>query len=340
MPEHEQQPAPQPPEPSSERRPQPQYGELAPEGWVSPVASEANPAAGASPSGPSASGAPGPGERTSPAPSAHTPSRLPGVPHNLGAGGRSKASAPVGTRPAAPIAGSSQPTRASQPDGVSQPSPGEHASADETGPYRAAPPAGAAAAPQPAQPAQPAQPYVGVSQQPDAGQPSYGEQQHGDQQLSTQQPYVAQQPYASGAGYGHRQPASRSSDRIITIVLLALGAFGAFYFAASLYALPDSLRLVAAALGAEGFVVPSAVSTLATVGALTVLALYALNLVYSIQRMRAKKLAFWVPLVAGVIALIVSFTFMAFALFQAPELANLFSDPEGADKLRDFLLQM
>lgn len=127
---------------------------------------------------------------------------------------------------------------------------------------------------------------------------------------------------------------------MITVVLLVLGAFSALYFAASLQQLPASLSMLASALEVDGFVLPESVATLGTVGALTILAVYAVNLIYSIQRMRRGKLAFWVPLVAGVIAVIVVFAFTAFALGQAPELAQVFTDPGASAKLLNYLAEM
>lgn len=132
----------------------------------------------------------------------------------------------------------------------------------------------------------------------------------------------------------------RRADRVITIILLVLGAFGALYLASSMQQLPASLSVLATALGIEGFTVPASVSTLGTVGALIVFALYALNLIYSIQRMRHGKITFWVPLTAGAIAFIIVFAFTAFAMYQAPELVRAFTDPEASAKLFDYLSQV
>ena len=144
-------------------------------------------------------------------------------------------------------------------------------------------------------------------------------------------------PAAAAPATATGASAPRRGDRIVTIALLVLGAFGALYSAASMQQLPASLSMIAGALGVEGFVVPASVPTLGTVGALLVLAVYALNLVYSIQRLRHRKLAFWVPLVAAAIAFIVSFAFTAFAISQAPELMQQLADPNATVKLLDYL---
>lgn len=131
----------------------------------------------------------------------------------------------------------------------------------------------------------------------------------------------------------------RRADRIVTILLLVFGALGALYLAGAIYQLPASIETLVRALEADGLVVPDSLSTIGTVGALVILALYALNLIFSIQRLRARKITFWVPLAAGAIALIVFLACTSFAMAQAPELAQLFSDPDALSKLLAYLGQ-
>lgn len=147
------------------------------------------------------------------------------------------------------------------------------------------------------------------------------------------QPQQAAPPH-QGSTPAQAQTVSRSSvDRIITILLLVLGALGALYFAASLYQMPSSLVMVGGMLGAEDIVVPAGVTTLGNVGAIVLLALYALTLIYSLQRLRARKLAFWVPLAAGALALIITLVFTMMGMMQTPELMSLLSDPDSTGKL-------
>ncbi|XPP26659.1 MAG: DUF6264 family protein [Leucobacter sp.] len=123
------------------------------------------------------------------------------------------------------------------------------------------------------------------------------------------------------------------ADRIITIVLLAVGAYGALSFAFSLQELPRQLRLAGSMLGLENLAVPGSVGTIGVVGAIIVLAIYAVNLIFSIQRMRARKLAFWIPLVAFALALVVVFVCTAIAVSQIPELLQQASDPDALERL-------
>lgn len=122
----------------------------------------------------------------------------------------------------------------------------------------------------------------------------------------------------------------------MTIVLLVLGGLGALYTAASLFQLPASFTMMAAALELENFSLPDSVRTISIVGALLVFAVYALNLVYAVQRVRSRRLAFWVPLVAAVVAGIVMFVFAGIAVTQVPDLMQATSDPDAFSKLLEF----
>lgn len=126
-------------------------------------------------------------------------------------------------------------------------------------------------------------------------------------------------------------------DRTATIALLAFGALGALYFAFSLQQMPASFSVMAQQLGASDLLIPGSVKTISTVGAIVVLTIYALNVVFSIQRLRAGKVTFWVPLVAFGVAIAVLFGCSAIALSQMPELLQLLSDPGAVAKLFDSL---
>lgn len=225
---------------SPEPRPAPQYGEYAPEGWSwSPEGKGEDDAAKTSGTG-DAGGDPGPAAPSS--------GRLPGVPHNLGAG----------------AAGARRP-----------------------------------------------------SQSPDQ-----------------QQSYRSTEPAAGGSD---RARSRALVDRVVTIVLLALGAYGALNMAFMLQNLREGFNVQAVALGAEGFRAPDSVGTVGIVGAVAILAVYAVNVIFSIQRMRARKLAFWVPLAALGLALLVLFVCTMIAMAQMPELLQLLqeaaNDPDALSKL-------
>ncbi len=132
---------------------------------------------------------------------------------------------------------------------------------------------------------------------------------------------------------GEAPRGGKLADRIATIALLALGAYGALSFALGLQQFPQQLRLTASMLGIESVAIPDSIGVVGTVGAIAVLAIYAVNLIFSIQRMRARKLAFWVPLAAFGLALIVVFACSVFAVMQLPELVQQMSDPDALSRL-------
>lgn len=154
-----------------------------------------------------------------------------------------------------------------------------------------------------------------------------------------------QQSYRADPPPHYQQPAwqtpppvdTKRGDRIATIILLAVGALGALYLASSLYLMTSSFHLFANLFGIDDLTVPSAVNTISTVGALVMLVLYALTLIFSLQRMRARKLAFWIPLVGGALSIVVLIGFSMAAISNVPELMQQFSDPDALTRLLDGL---
>lgn len=101
-------------------------------------------------------------------------------------------------------------------------------------------------------------------------------------------------------------------DRAWTIALLVVGVFGALYNSLTIFQLPatalESAKLSASMLGIEGpsnFVAGPAVPALVFVGIALQLVLWFGALLWSRARLRAGRLAWWIPLVAGVAAFIV-----------------------------------
>jgi hypothetical protein len=148
------------------------------------------------------------------------------------------------------------------------------------------PPADESAAPtQPAQPAHPAQP-------------------------------AAPPPPAPVALPGERRPGA--VDRVVTIALLVLGAFGAINTAASLQVLPQQFSLVYEQQGVGDFTAPEWLPTLTMVGTVLQLALYAGTLGWSILRLRAHKTAFWVPILGGVLSLVLMMVIVSIVFLNDP----------------------
>ena len=205
----------------------------------------------------------------------------------------------AGTPITAPVAGAAGATGA-QPPAPNAYNPAQ-SQPGQGEPYRAAP-----------------QPSAPTSSQP---------HQHAPQQLGVT---------ATPAG-ATPTPPKRTADRIVSIVLLVLGAFGALNLGFSAMQMPAQVSQAAEIFGIEGVTVPASVSTIGTVGAIIMLAIYAVTLIASIQRLRARKLTFWLPLVAGALAFIAALVVSLMAFGQSPELLQAMADPDATQKMLDYL---
>ncbi|WP_449277946.1 DUF6264 family protein [Leucobacter sp. GX24907] len=311
---------------SNDPRPRPEYGEYAPEGWEwKPESDEQEPSGqepdGARPADGRDSGdsrpATGYGDRAA-VPSPHASSGVSssagpvaGVPHNLGVKGAANQlpqaaapaarTTPTGTTPSSTPSSSASPSNGAVAPGSAD-SAGHHA--QSSGADRGGDPA----------------PY-----RADAPQP-----------LAPSQARAMQAAQASAAGVPAQN--DRRGDRIITIILLVIGGFGALYNALSLMQLPASMELILTALGSDASV-PAWIGTMSTISAIGTLALYAVTLIYSVQRVRARKLTFFVPLIAGVVAIVVVIAVSIVAMLGIPGFADLMQDPDAAGRMMESLLQ-
>lgn len=127
---------------------------------------------------------------------------------------------------------------------------------------------------------------------------------------------------------GARQPGS--VDRIVTIALLVLGAFGAVNTAASLQVLPQQISLVYEQQGIGEFTPPEWLPTLTMIGTIAQLALYAATLGWSILRLRARKTAFWVPLVGGVLSIVLMMVLVSIVFLNDPTFVSYIDGLAGA----------
>lgn len=161
----------------------------------------------------------------------------------------------------------------------------------------------------------------------------------GPQSQAPEQTPAATQTHAAPTGPPSSDPGERRgsvADRVITIVLLVLGAFGALQMALGMLTLGTQLEIIATTLGVEDFTVPAGMTALQSVGTIVMLSLFAVALIWSVQRLRANKLAFWVPLSAGVLAFILVFVFALIGILMVPELLD-YSNPENAQRLLEQL---
>lgn len=128
------------------------------------------------------------------------------------------------------------------------------------------------------------------------------------------------QPEASARAAGdvrERRPAP-TWDRIITIALLAFGAFGAWDTARSMQQLGLQIQTTYNLLDVGEFTAPEWLATFSVVGIVVQLSLYAVVLGLTILRMRRRRIAFWIPLIGGAVSVVITVAFMAIVVFSDP----------------------
>ncbi|GAA2843823.1 hypothetical protein FB468_3284 [Leucobacter komagatae] len=169
-----------------------------------------------------------------------------------------------------------------------------------------------------------------------AGAPYRGPSQS---QAPGQQPGPQQARQFQGAAPGtpgYVKP-TNMGDRIVTILLLVFGGFGALQSAFVMMGLSTMFNVMEGAPGISEITPPAWADLTGKAVGLALLVLYGLVLVFSIRRMRAGKITFWAPLVAGVVAFIVVMAVVAAAMMQTPELVEVLRDPDASRQMLDYL---
>lgn len=176
------------------------------------------------------------------------------------------------------------------------------------------------------------EPYRSAS----AGQPAAPSQPQGQPQ--GQQPQFQNQQFQAPAGGvgGYQKPANMG-DRVITILLLVFGGFGALQSAFALMGMTTMFRVLEDAPGVTELTPPAWMDLTGKIAGMALLVLYGLVLVYSIRRLRARKLTFWAPLAAGMFATVVVLTIVGAAMVQTPELMEIIADPQASTELIEYL---
>lgn len=129
---------------------------------------------------------------------------------------------------------------------------------------------------------------------------------------------------------------SSQKDKIATIVLLVVGALSAINLALSMASLYTTAHLLVATLPKHNLTVPEFVQPLGAVMCILMLLSWLLTLAFAVNRLRAKKRAFWVPLVAGVITTTISLVVSGLVIMQTLP-ADVLSDPQQMQIIVDAL---
>ncbi|MFC5337919.1 DUF6264 family protein [Leucobacter denitrificans] len=184
---------------------------------------------------------------------------------------------------------------------------------------------------------------------------SASKQQHGPSQANAGAPYRAEAPQqgltqAPSQAPLHNQAApsslapstapapaatkpARGADKVVTILLLVVGLIGALQSGLAMISLSSTFRIIGTAPGFESFTVPSWIDPAGKIIGIALLAFYGIVLVYSICRLRAGKLTFWVPLAAGAIVTVLVIAVVFIAIMTTPDLLNVLGNPEKSTEL-------
>lgn len=144
---------------------------------------------------------------------------------------------------------------------------------------------------------------------------------------------------AAGAARAGAKPRN-TADTVISIILLIIGLIGAGQFSFAMFGIERTFALLGNAPGIDEFTSPAWLGTVGPALGLAVLAIYGVMAVYTIRRLRAGKISFWVPLATGVVMSIVVLGTVFVAMLSSPGLASIITDPEQSAKLMEFIRSM
>ncbi|WIE76372.1 DUF6264 family protein [Curtobacterium sp. MCSS17_007] len=140
----------------------------------------------------------------------------------------------------------------------------------------------------------------------------------------------AQRP--DGRPAGTALPTSRyGASQFDFVVTVGLLAFGLFSVLQSL-AVTEVASRVREAFRQQGLQLsdPGALSTAAVVGAISSVVVFALVAWWSLRRLRARKWTFWVPLLGGGVASLISLVAFVLVMFQDPGFVQALLQQSGA----------
>ncbi|MDR6971082.1 DUF6264 family protein [Leifsonia shinshuensis] len=146
-------------------------------------------------------------------------------------------------------------------------------------------------------------------------QPPYGQRPDGHPQGV---------PGAPGQTAGPGQPAP-TWNLTLTVLLAVFGFFGMSYSIATLQAIPASMQLLHSTNGLGDYTPAPVVSTLVLVGSILMAVIWVVSAVIAALLLVRRRLAFWVPLVAGIVAMVVLLIFAGAVLATDPVLLGFYS---------------
>ena len=146
------------------------------------------------------------------------------------------------------------------------------------------------------------------------------------------QPAAPLQPYGAPSYYappsGQRPP--RTADMVVSIVLLVIGFFSVLIAVLNAFTIGMQMQTIYEDYGIEGEYQPGAGGAIATaVIILSHLVLYVIAVIFTIVLIRKRRISWWLPLSAGVLASVIFIgTFVALILAD-PALVDVLTNQAG-----------
>lgn len=181
---------------------------------------------------------------------------------------------------------------------------------------------------------------AGSALPPRGGQASMTKHARSDARQKPQAPAHQAAPASTASISRPAVKTPRPADKVITILLLAIGAVGALQFSLAMMSIEKTFALMGNAPGVDSFTPPSWLGTTGNVIGLAVLAIYGVMLVYTIRRLRAGKLSFWVPLATGAVVSVTIIATVFIAMLNSPGLTSIVTDPDQTAKLLEYIQTM
>ena len=110
----------------------------------------------------------------------------------------------------------------------------------------------------------------------------------------------------------------------VTILLLIVGIVGMFLSIGTLAAAPDSIQLLYANESLGTYKPAPSVSTILLAGEISMVGIWVISAVVSIFRLTRHKLAFFIPIIGGVVAFIALFVFFTVIIASDPTLVDFY----------------
>jgi hypothetical protein len=144
----------------------------------------------------------------------------------------------------------------------------------------------------------------------------------------------ARAPYADRPGFASQHQQSPSTqlrsdaprwNMIVTVVLIVFGLFGATNSISGLLSLPSAMQLMHLNQNLGDYTPAASVQGTLIAGAVVIGLLWVISTALSVWLLVKRRMAFYIPLIAGVVALIALLGFMSAVLLTDPVLIDFYS---------------